>query len=82
MLRSELLLIADTFLQVFHMLLHCRDCFTSEVLLRWLVLLDALQVLDRLLGQETLLIYDLSQAFVLLLDLLLDLLLNTFLSID
>ena len=78
-LIRQLLLLRDAALQVLDVGLEADESFLGEVLGRRLVLLDALQVLDREEGLLALLVDDRGKLVVLVLDLLDDLFLDALL---
>lgn len=79
LLFSELLLLLNLCAQVIDKIFKVRECLLSEILGRWRVLLNTLQVLDRLERLLSLLIDDGGESVILLGDLLDDLFLDTLL---
>ena len=79
LLFSELFLLLNLCAQVIDKIFKVRECLLSEILGRWRVLLNTLQVLDRLERLLSLLIDDGGESVILLGDLLDDLFLDTLL---
>ena len=79
LLFSELFLLLNLTAQVIDKIFKVRECLLSEILGRWRVLLNTLQVLDRLERLLSLLIDDGGESVILLGDLLDDLFLDTLL---
>ena len=73
LLFSELFLLLNLCAQVIDKIFKVRECLLSEILGRWRVLLNTLQVLDRLERLLSLLIDDGGESVILLGDLLDDL---------
>jgi len=81
-LLTQLSLLLDAFFDLHDKGLHAVKCLLCEVLARWCVLLNAFQVLDGVLSDDSLLIDDRLQLIVLTVHLPNDFFLDALLSLD